>query len=99
VIVEVLKRGEGHIDNDNTDDCDKHSDNHVIVRVWETMGGRGIAKLAVNDLPVKSVIRCNLLEYDESQKSQINLQTKSSLQHIVEFSFKPFEIISFKFSI
>jgi len=92
VMVEVVKRAEGPLENDINDNGDKH----IIIRVWETMGGRGNSKLHVN-LPVKSVTRCNLLEHD-LKENQPTLSGEGE-QKTLQFSFKPFEIISFKFAI
>lgn len=95
IMVEAIKRVEGDLQNDVED----RGENHVIVRVWETMGGRGKAKLFVNaSLPFKSVSQCNLLEHVDSTKQQPTLGGNDS-QKFVEFSFKPFEILTFKFSV
>lgn len=52
IMVEVVKRAEGPLENDVTD----KGDANVVVRLWETMGGRGTSSLSVW-LPIKQVTR------------------------------------------
>jgi len=90
LMVEAVKRAEGPLQNDIEDAGDRN----MIVRVWETMGGRGTAKLVLNHLPVKAVTRCNLLE-ETGNNEPMQLVQKDS-QTTLEFRYKPFEIITFK---
>lgn len=61
----------------------------LIVRLYETHRSRGTARLQF-DLPYSTAQRCNLLE-----EAQAAVEVRSG---VIEFDFKPFEIITFKLS-
>jgi len=69
---------------------DNNEETAFIVRVWETLGGRGTARLSSN-LPVKSIQGVNLLEEVLDNPFQLNWENGQ-----VSFPFKPFQILSFK---
>jgi len=85
IIIECVKRPEGPLQNDVND----KGASGLIVRLWETLGGRGMGRLT-SDLPVKSVVRCNLLE-EELKDGKLSW----SDGHVI-VPFKPFEIITLK---
>jgi alpha-mannosidase len=73
---------------------ESHSANEVIVRVWESFGGRGTATLNTC-FAFDRVAECNLLEEDvASDKSNVvSFDAKT-----VTFKFKPFQVLTFKLS-
>jgi alpha-mannosidase len=82
IIIEVIKKAEDTFDNS------------VVVRMWESFGGRGRATLT-SHFPIKRVVKVNLLEEEEADnKNNNNLQLDGS--HNVSFTFHPFEIITIK---
>lgn len=64
----------------------------LIVRLYEARGTHGTARLQ-SSLPVRGARRCNLLEDDQDDSK---LQWK---ENGLEFTYKPFEIITFKLSL
>lgn len=64
----------------------------LIVRLYESHGTRGSAQLR-STLPFRRFGRCNLLE-DETEDTKAAWNPEG-----IEFSFKPFEIITFKLSL
>jgi alpha-mannosidase len=64
----------------------------IVVRMYEARGTPGTARLQTS-LPVRSAARCNIMEDTQAGTSR---QWK---EEGVEFDFKPFEIISFKFKL
>jgi len=83
IIIEVVKREEGPLGNDVKD----MGADGVVVRVWETLGGRGMGRLT-SGLQVKTVARCNMLEEEEEKLTWSDGG--------VNFQFKPFQIITLK---
>uniref|UniRef100_A0A6B2KX21 alpha-mannosidase n=1 Tax=Arcella intermedia TaxID=1963864 RepID=A0A6B2KX21_9EUKA len=88
IIVETLKRAEGKLQNDV---ADKNEERSIILRLWESLGGRGTTKLR-SSLPVRRVTRCNLLE--ESKKEELKWVNGET-----QISFSPFQIITLKLDI
>lgn len=70
------------------------STNEVIVRIWESFGGRGTATLNTC-FAFDHVTECNLLEEDvASDKSNVvSFDAKT-----VTFKYKPFQVLTFKLS-
>jgi alpha-mannosidase len=80
LVLETIKLPESHLANE------------VIVRVWESFGGRGTATLNTC-FAFDHVTECNLLEEDvASDKSNVvSFDAKT-----VTFKFKPFQVLTFK---
>lgn len=62
--------------------------NIIILRLWESLGGRGIAKIKTI-LPVDHVRKCNILEEEKEQNHDIKIDMDNIL-----IPYKPFEIIT-----
>lgn len=86
LILDTIKRGEDDEDV-SRGDLRKRSGRSVILRVYESLGGksRGTIKTI---LPVKKVWRCNVLEDDE-QKLEVQ-------DGKVEIELRPFEVATFR---
>jgi len=83
--IEAVKRPEGPLENDVYD----KGAQGIILRLWETLGGRGVANLT-SQLPIKSVTRCNMLE--EPLESDTLLWSSDG----VNVPFTPYQIITLK---
>lgn len=67
--------------------------NEIIVRVWESFGGRGTATLNTC-FAFDHVTECNLLEEDVTGDSHVvSFDSKS-----VTFKYKPFQVLTLKLS-
>lgn len=75
VVIDTIKKAE---------DSDE-----IVVRMYESRGTPGSALLKTS-LPVKSAVRCNLLE--EAEDGAANVWADEGIQ----FTIKPFEIVSYK---
>lgn len=86
LILDTIKRGEDDEDV-SRGELPKRSGKSVILRVYESLGGksRGTIRTA---LPVTKVWKCNALEDDEQ---------KLEIQHgKVEIELRPFEVATFR---
>jgi alpha-mannosidase len=85
VIIEVVKRAEDTLENE------------IVLRVWESFGGRGRATLT-SHFSINRVSKVNLLEEEEAESNNTNnIQMEGS--HKVAFNYSPFEIITLKLTI
>jgi alpha-mannosidase len=83
VIIEVVKKAEDPLEN------------AIVVRMWESFGGRGRATLT-SHFPIKNVTRVNLLE-EEQLNNENNPQLEGN--HKISFLYRPFEIITLKLTL
>ncbi|EPX71490.1 alpha-mannosidase [Schizosaccharomyces octosporus yFS286] len=67
----------------------------IILRLYESLGGRSRCRLTLKNCDIKSVTKCNILEEDIAQ---VNLQNDEEGCHI-QIELKAFEIASFKMSL
>ncbi len=86
LILDTIKRGEDDEDV-SREDLPKKAGRSVILRVYESLGGksRGIIKTS---LPVKKVYKCNLLE-DDGEELALH-------RGEVEIELRPFEVATFR---
>eukprot|EP01130_Rhizamoeba_saxonica_P002441 TRINITY_DN1223_c0_g1_i2.p1 TRINITY_DN1223_c0_g1~~TRINITY_DN1223_c0_g1_i2.p1 ORF type:complete len:925 (+),score=193.57 TRINITY_DN1223_c0_g1_i2:106-2880(+) len=77
-------------------------DKAMIVRLWETLGGRGTCHLS-SSLPIASANRCNLLEEDDEflpfelfGDVPVKSIEQNTSNNQLSFKYSPFEIISIK---
>jgi len=88
IVIETLKKSE---DGD-----------HVVVRVWESLGGRGSATLTTG-LQFNSVKKCNLIENFQNpgkhfKQSDTDFAPLSLQNGTITFSFGPYQIQTFIYS-
>jgi alpha-mannosidase len=79
VIIDVIKRGEDDedIDDSSGQSLPKRKGRSVIIRLYDSLGGKSTGELGFGKLPVTKVFRCNLLEDD---LSEFNLEDPEFLQ-------------------
>lgn len=87
LVIDTIKRGEDDVDV-SRGELSKREGRSVIVRVYESLGGRARGSLSFYPLPVKSVWKTNLLEDDE--------QLLKSQGSRVEVDLRPFEVATFR---
>lgn len=87
LVIDTIKRGEDDVDV-SRGELSKREGRSLIVRVYESLGGRARGSLFFNPLPVKSIWKTNLLEDDEQL-----LRFQGSR---VEVELRPFEVATFR---
>jgi alpha-mannosidase len=87
LIVDTVKRGEDDEDASNGDMPAKKG-RHVVVRVYDSLGGTSRGTIGLGPVKVKKAWRCNLLE-DELEEMKIG---KDGL----DIELRAFEVASFK---
>ncbi|SMQ50893.1 unnamed protein product [Zymoseptoria tritici ST99CH_3D1] len=87
LIVDTVKRGEDDEDASNGDMPAKKG-RHVVLRVYDSLGGTSRGTISLGPVEVKKAWRCNLLE-DELEEMKIG---KDGL----EIELRAFEVASFK---
>lgn len=89
IILDVVKRGEDDEDV-STGDLPARPGKSVILRVYESLGGKARASIH-SSLPVKRVWKCNVLEDDEEE---LELHTDESVT--VDIELRAFEIATYR---
>ena len=92
LILDAVKRGEDDEDV-SRGDLPKRAGKSVIVRTYESLGGKARGKIA-SKLPVKSVWKTNVLEDDVEELQAVN--TDSSGVVSVDIELRPFEVATFR---
>lgn len=87
LVVDAVKRGEDDEDASNGDMPPKKG-RHVILRVYDSLGGTSRGTIAMGNVEVKKAWKCNLLE-DEIEQLEL---TKEGL----EIELRAFEVASYK---
>lgn len=87
LVIDTIKRGEDDVDV-SRGGLSKREGRSLIVRVYESLGGRARGSLFFNPLPVKDVWKTNLLEDDEQL-----LKFQSGR---VEVELRAFEVATFR---
>jgi alpha-mannosidase len=90
LVLDVVKRGEDDEDV-SRGELTKRSGQSVILRVYESLGGRSRGTLRTT-LPVKKVYKCNVLEDDEEE---LKVHGKGSVAS-VDMELRPFEVATFR---
>ncbi len=86
LILDTIKRGEDDEDV-SRGDLPKKAGRSVILRVYESLGGKSRGTIRTS-LPVKKVYKCNLLE-DDGEELRIH-------RGEVEIELRPFEVATFR---
>jgi alpha-mannosidase len=94
VIVNAIKRAEDDADVLNGSAVIEGRRKNVIVRAYESLGGKGNGKFFIR-LPVKKVIRCNLLEEDIEDVPTEKLGNSTSFS----INLKSFEVATFRIEV
>ncbi len=95
MIIDVIKRGENDPDvayplpGASVPPLPVDKSRNVIVRLYDSLGGKSTGKLNFEKLPVKKVLRVNLLE---DELSEIQVDTPGSL----DLSINAFEVVTLK---
>jgi len=77
--------------------------NEIVIRLWESMGGRGTARLS-SKFKINSVVRTNLLEEESFLGKKFRGDVVNSETHLddgghaIIFDYKSFEIVTLKIS-
>jgi alpha-mannosidase len=87
LVVDTIKRGEDDEDASNGDMPLKKG-RHVVVRVYDSLGGTSRGTIGLGPVKVKRAWRCNLLE-DEIEEVEIGKEG-------IEIELRAFEVASFK---
>ncbi|KAF2716743.1 glycoside hydrolase family 38 protein [Polychaeton citri CBS 116435] len=87
LVLDTVKRGEDDEDASNGDMPAKKG-RHVILRVFDSLGGLARGKIGLGDVDVKKVWKCNLLE-DELEEIEIDKDSFS-------IELRAFEVASYK---
>lgn len=87
LVLDTLKRGEDDEDV-SRGELPKRKGRSLIVRVYESLGGRARGSLSFDPLPINSVWKTNLLEDDEEE---LKFQGGS-----VEVQLRAFEVATFR---
>lgn len=87
MIVDTVKRGEDDEDVSNGDMPAKKG-RHVILRVYDSLGGRGTGTIGLGGVRVSKAWKCNLLE-DEGEVVEVG-------EEAIEVELRAFEVASFK---
>lgn len=87
LVVDAIKRGEDDEDASNGDMPSKKG-RHVIVRVYDSLGGLSRGTIQMGPVNVKKAWKCNLLE-DEIEEMHIGKQG-------LDIELRAFEVASFK---
>jgi alpha-mannosidase len=90
LVLDVVKRGEDDEDV-SLGELTKRSGQSVILRVYESLGGRSRGTLRIT-LPVKKVYKCNVLEDDEEE---LKVHGKGNVAS-VDLELRPFEVATFR---
>lgn len=90
LILDTVKRGEDDEDV-SRGELPKRSGRCVIVRIYDSMGGRVKGRLEWGPVPVKAAWRCNLLE-DDLERCQFG-------EEGMDIVVKAFEVVSFRLEI
>eukprot|EP01126_Amoeba_proteus_P024131 TRINITY_DN2427_c0_g1_i5.p1 TRINITY_DN2427_c0_g1~~TRINITY_DN2427_c0_g1_i5.p1 ORF type:complete len:1066 (-),score=226.52 TRINITY_DN2427_c0_g1_i5:155-3352(-) len=91
VIIETIKRVEGPLDCDVVDSFQ----NAIIVRLWESLGGRCQVMLKTT-LPLKSVALCNLLEDQIDQEVTWKPNVEGVEGGTITLHLTPFQIVTLR---
>jgi len=86
IILDAIKRGEDDEDV-STGELPKREGRSVVVRLYDSLGGKCSGKVLV-DLPVRKVVRCNLLEDDEGE---VKMETEG-----FGVELRPFEVATYR---
>jgi len=86
IILDAIKRGEDDEDV-STGELPKRKGRSVVVRLYDSLGGKCSGKVLV-DLPVRKVVRCNLLEDDEGE---VKMETEG-----FGVELRPFEVATYR---
>ncbi|WPH01047.1 glycoside hydrolase family 38 protein [Acrodontium crateriforme] len=87
LVVDTIKRGEDDADASNGD-LPSRTGKHVIVRVYDSLGGQARGTISMGPIKVKQAWKCNVLE-DEVE--ELNLHKDG-----LEISLRAFEVASYK---
>ena len=87
LVIDTVKRGEDDEDASNGDMPSKKG-RHVILRVFDSLGGRGRGTIQLGDVKVKKAWKCNLLE-DEMEEIKVN-------EDGIDVELRAFEVASYK---
>lgn len=87
LVIDTIKRGEDDVDV-SRGELPKREGRSLIVRVYESLGGRARGSLFFHPLPVKRVWKSNLLEDDEHE---MKFQDGR-----VEVELRAFEVATFR---
>lgn len=87
IILDTIKRGEDDEDV-SRGELPPRSGRCVILRLYDSMGGRARARVEWGVVPVKRAYKCNLLE-DDLERMEID---KDGMNIVV----KPFEVASYR---
>lgn len=85
--MDCIKRGEDDEDV-SRGELTKRSGRSIIVRIYESMGGKSRGTLETT-LPVKKICKCNILE-DDGEECKIYEKGKCDIQ------LRPFEVATFR---
>ena len=87
LVVDTVKRGEDDEDVSNGDMPAKKG-RHVILRIFDSLGGQSRGTIQLGDVKVKKAWKCNLLE-DEMEELEIG-------KHGIDIELRAFEVASYK---
>ena len=87
LVLDVIKRGEDDEDV-SRGELTKRSGQSVILRIYESMGGKSRGTIKTS-LPVKKVFKTNVLE-DDLEEQEIYGKSKSDIE------LRPFEVATFR---
>jgi alpha-mannosidase len=92
LVLDTIKRGEDDEDVSRGDFA-KRSGQSVILRVYESLGGKSRGKIHTT-LPVKKVWKTNILEDDEAALRIVSDQGGDGLS--VDIELRPFEVATYR---
>jgi len=87
LVVDTVKRGEDDEDVSNGDMPAKKG-RHVILRIFDSLGGQSRGTIQLGDVAVKNAWKCSLLE-DEMEELEIG-------EHGIDIELRAFEVASYK---
>jgi alpha-mannosidase len=90
IVISAVKRGEDDVDV-SLGDLPARKSRSVVVRLYDSLGGHSAGKI-VTELPVKKVVKVNLLEDDQEE---IAFETSGS-EAVIPVKLRAFEIASYR---
>lgn len=86
LILDTIKRGEDD-DDVSRGELPKRSGRSIILRVYESLGGKSSGVISI-DLPIRKAWKCNVLEDDGEE---LNIEDGE-----VKFELRAFEVATFR---